>query len=29
MAAPKAYERLGKKPPAASPPATGSLFEGK
>ncbi|MGD9814275.1 MAG: Holliday junction branch migration DNA helicase RuvB [Hyphomonadaceae bacterium] len=28
VAAPKAYERLGKKPPSA-PPATGSLFEGK
>jgi holliday junction DNA helicase RuvB len=29
MAAPKAYERLGKKAPAAPPAATGSLFEGK
>jgi Holliday junction DNA helicase RuvB len=26
MAAPKAYERLGKKAPAAAPPASGSLF---
>ena len=28
MAAPKAYERLGKKPPQAAP-ETGTLFEGK
>ncbi len=28
VAAPKAYERLGKKPPSA-PPQTGTLFEGK
>ena len=28
VAAPRAYERLGKKPPSA-PPATGTLFEGK
>jgi Holliday junction DNA helicase RuvB len=29
MAAPKAYERLGRKPPAAPPPASGNLFEEK
>jgi Holliday junction DNA helicase RuvB len=29
MAAPKAYERLGRKPPATPPPASGNLFEEK